>query len=88
MKNTPPPPPPMLHFLLSPEAIVFTSLVDYFRIYLTSIIIICLILLLDFPVLGLIHQSTTIEDKFLALSSIHSFSHPCIVTVVDSILSV
>ena len=49
-------------------------------------------LLLDFPALGLTYQSTTMEDNFLALSSICTlFLSPnldCIVTLVESILSV
>lgn len=37
-----------------------------------SIIIMLLMLLLDFSVLGFIYQSTTMEDKYLAIPSLHA----------------
>lgn len=62
----------MLHFLPSPEEPLLLIFVYYFRIYLMSIIIMLLMLLLDFSVSGFIYQSTTTEDKYLAIPSLHA----------------
>lgn len=63
---------PMLHFLSSPEQPFLPLLIYYFRIYLTSIINMLVMLFLDLLVLDFIYLSASRKDEDLAFSSLHA----------------